>query len=61
MGPALYTIALGTAFLSTGLSLAICAVVPFLYILPGQVDTLWKTGRQTAPGKDLGGHTEDRA
>jgi uncharacterized membrane protein len=41
----LYTVALGTAFLSTSLSLAICAVVPFLYILPGRVDTLWKTGR----------------
>jgi uncharacterized membrane protein len=44
MGPALYTVALGLSFVSTGISLAVCALVPVLYILPGRVDQLWSRG-----------------
>jgi hypothetical protein len=42
MGPALYAVAMLVAFVSPPLSLAVCAVVPLLYILPGRVDRHWR-------------------
>jgi uncharacterized membrane protein len=47
MGPALYTVALGTAFWNTGVGLTVCAVVPLLYIVPGRVDRLWRNNRRS--------------
>ncbi len=44
MGPVLYAAALGLAFVHTGVGLALCALVPLLYILPGRVDAFWKPG-----------------
>jgi len=49
MGPFFYAIAIGLAFLNTGLSLAICALVPILYIFPGRVDAFWKQGHREQP------------
>jgi uncharacterized membrane protein len=54
MGPVLYTVALVIAFVNTGVSLTICALVPLLYILPGRVDMFWR------PSKRQAAQTEDR-
>jgi uncharacterized membrane protein len=43
MGPALYSLAAGLAFISTTASLAVCALTPLLYLLPGRVDRLWSS------------------
>jgi uncharacterized membrane protein len=57
MGPAFYAAASLVAFLSPPLSLAVCAIVPLLYIMPGRVDRYWRptdsalpeTGEDSAP------------
>jgi uncharacterized membrane protein len=46
MGPAIYVVALGLAFVNTTLSLIVCALVPVLYLLPGRVDSFWKQAHQ---------------
>jgi uncharacterized membrane protein len=42
MGPAIYLLAAGLAFINTSLSLVLCALTLVLYILPGRVDAYWK-------------------
>jgi uncharacterized membrane protein len=42
MGPAFYAAASVVAFVSPPLSLAVCAIVPLLYIMPGRVDRYWQ-------------------
>jgi uncharacterized membrane protein len=54
MGPVLYAAALGLAFVNTQISLAVCALVPALYIVPGRVDRLWR-GRPAGPSPGAGG------
>ncbi len=51
MGPILYAASLGLAFIHTGISLAICALVPVLYILPGRVDVFWKAAHHAGQGR----------
>jgi uncharacterized membrane protein len=50
MGPALYTLALGLSFVDTAIGVAVCGLVPLLYILPGRVDRFWNGG-QPSPGQ----------
>jgi uncharacterized membrane protein len=52
MGPSLYAVALGLAFVNTGISLVVCALVPLLYILPGRVDAFWKHRHPGKPGTE---------
>jgi uncharacterized membrane protein len=46
MGPVIYALAIPIAYVSTGASLALCALAPVLYILPGRVDAYWKATRR---------------
>jgi uncharacterized membrane protein len=57
MGPSLYAVAFGLAFVSTSVSLIVCALVPVLYILPGRVDAFWRHGppAKETPAGDSGG------
>lgn len=41
MGPCVYIIAIGLSFLRAEVSLALYALVPVLYILPGRIDIHW--------------------
>lgn len=41
MGPLLYLVAIVLSFFSPEWSLALCALVPILYILPGRLDIHW--------------------
>jgi TMEM175 potassium channel family protein len=52
MGPLLYLVAIGLSFLSPELSLALCALVPVLYVLPGRLDIHWGTRRHEKPKPD---------
>jgi uncharacterized membrane protein len=52
MGPFLYFIAIALSFVSTELSLGLCALVPFLYILPGRIDLHWGKGHHGKPKAD---------
>lgn len=53
MGPTLYAVALGLAFVHTGVSLTLCALVPVFYILPGRVDAFWKPGHAGIPSRNI--------
>jgi uncharacterized membrane protein len=44
MGPGIYLIALGFAFVDTRVSLILCLVTPLLYLFPGRVDRYWRHG-----------------
>ena len=46
MGPLVYVIAIGLSFFRAEVSLAIYALVPMLYILPGRIDIHWGGRRQ---------------
>jgi uncharacterized membrane protein len=52
MGPLLYLVAIALSFFSPELSLALCALVPILYILPGRLDVHWDTHRHEKPKPD---------
>jgi uncharacterized membrane protein len=41
MAPVVYVIAIGLSFIKAELSLALYALVPILYILPGRIDIHW--------------------
>ena len=41
MGPLLYLVAIVLSLFSPEWSLALCALVPILYILPGRLDIHW--------------------
>jgi len=41
MGPVVYLIAIAVSFFATKLSLALYALVPILYIIPGRIDIHW--------------------
>jgi uncharacterized membrane protein len=47
IGPFIYIIAIGLSFLRAEVSLALYALVPVLYILPGRIDIHW--GRRHSP------------
>ena len=44
MGPAASILAICTSFVSPRLSLAIFALIPFLYLIPGRIDYQWLNG-----------------
>jgi TMEM175 potassium channel family protein len=46
MGPLVYVIAIGLSFFRAEVSLALYALVPILYILPGRIDIHWVRRRQ---------------
>ena len=46
MGPLVYVIAIGLSFFRAEVSLALYALVPILYILPGRIDIHWVGRRQ---------------
>ena len=46
MGPLVYVIAIGLSFFRAEVSLALYALVPMLYILPGRIDIHWGGRRQ---------------
>ena len=46
MGPLVYVIAIGLSFFRAEVSLALYALVPILYILPGRIDIHWGGRRQ---------------
>jgi len=50
MAPVVYVIAIGLSFIKAELSLALYALVPILYILPGRIDIHWG-GRQQGKSK----------
>jgi len=52
MGPLLYLIAIAISFFSTELSLVVYALVPIIYILPGQVDIHWGKRHHEKPKPD---------
>jgi uncharacterized membrane protein len=60
MGPTLYAVALLLAFVHTGISLVLCALVPVLYILPGRVDVFWKRGQPAGPEPKPAAPSESR-
>lgn len=43
MAPSIYLLAIALSFLNVFISLAIFAIVPLLYILPGHIDQSWTT------------------
>lgn len=42
LGPAVLAVAIGMAWINTGISIAICAAVPVFYIVPGRIDRHWR-------------------
>jgi uncharacterized membrane protein len=46
MGPMIYALAIPVAFVSPAASLALCALAPVLYLIPGRVDAYWKGQRR---------------
>lgn len=45
LAPAILVIAVAFSFVSTIFSLALCAIIPVLYILPGRIDRHWKSAQ----------------
>jgi uncharacterized membrane protein len=61
MGPVLYLIAIGLAFINTNCALFICALVPILYVLPGRVDSYWKHKARQNSQKSASAKADDGA
>ena len=42
IGPIVYALGIGTSFFGTPLALALYALVPLLYLIPGSIDAHWR-------------------
>jgi hypothetical protein len=55
MAPLVYILAIVLCFFNTGVSLALYALVPILYILPGRIDIHWGGRHQGKSKTDQAG------
>lgn len=53
--PTILLVAIAASFFSVKLSVILCAIVPFLYLIPGRIDRHWSSAsREGDPGQHMG-------